>query len=58
MENSANLLGIIDSRGILGPNEVYIKIKKNDKRRRNKIKDEYLMKITNEISQKISYEQI
>ena len=31
VENSANLLGVVDQTGTLGPNEVFIQIKRDQK---------------------------
>ena len=49
VENSANLLGVIDSRGILGPNEVFIKIKRNDFKKRREENDSQIDQIIAEI---------
>ena len=49
IENSANLLGVVDSRGILESNEVFIKIKRDDFKKRKEQNDDYVDQIINEI---------
>ena len=49
MPDSANLLGVIDSTGTLGPNEVFIQIKRNDFGSKDKDNDASIRQVINEI---------
>jgi len=49
VEDSANLLGVVDSKGLLAPHEVFIKIKKNNFRKRKNFEDDTTSQIVSDI---------
>ena len=52
IEDSANLIGVIDSTGTLAPDEVFIKIKKdNFSSRKRQVSDQFITQILDEILQ-------